>query len=140
MNNSAHPVVFFDGVCNLCNRTVQFIIRHDKKGVFRFASLQSKAGEEAKVRAEKQSESGSRKIDSIILFYKGSYYTKSSAALKIGMLLGGIGWLLVPGYIFPSFIRDAVYDVIAKRRYQWFGKRDECMIPTPELKARFLDE
>lgn len=153
MNSSQHPVVYFDGVCNLCNRTVQFIIRHDRKAVFRFASLQSKSGQEAKVRAEEQSEkttspdavraeneSRERKLDSIILFYNGKYYTRSSAALKIGMLLGGVGWLLAPGYIFPKFIRDAIYNAIAKRRYQWFGKRDECMIPTPELKARFLDE
>lgn len=137
MESSQHPVVFFDGVCNLCNRTVQFIIRHDKEGVFRFASLQSGSGQ--KVLEAVTAEHG-HIPDSIILSYKGKYYIKSSAALKIAMLLGGVGWLLAPGYIFPRFIRDAVYNFIAKRRYQWFGKRDECMIPTPELKARFLDQ
>jgi predicted DCC family thiol-disulfide oxidoreductase YuxK len=138
MTDLSGPVVFFDGVCNLCNRTVQFIIRHDRKGIFRFASLQSKLGQ--KVRAEMQRGERSGALDSIILLYKGKYYTKSSAALKIGMLLGGVGRLLAPGYILPVFFRDAVYDAIAKRRYQWFGRRDECMIPAPELKARFLEE
>lgn len=136
MNSSQHPVVFFDGVCNLCNRTVQFIIRHDKEGIFRFAALQSGPG--AEVRDAVKAEYG-YVPDSIILSYKGKYYIRSSAALKIAMLLGGIGWLLAPGYLFPRFIRNAVYHAIAKRRYKWFGKRDECMVPTPELRSRFLD-
>ena len=78
--------------------------------------------------------------DSVILLYRGKYYLKSSAALKIAGLLGGFLLLLMPGYLLPRFIRDAIYDAIAKRRYKWFGKRDECMIPTPELKARFFDK
>lgn len=136
MTNPGGPILYFDGVCNLCNSVVQYIIRHDKDAVFRFASLQSKAGE--KVRAEVQS--GSEELSSVILFYKGRYYTKSDAALKVARILGGWRILLQAGYILPRFMRDAIYDAVAKRRYKWFGRKDECMIPAPELKARFLDE
>lgn len=131
MTSTDGPILYFDGVCNLCNSVVQFIIRHDRKGVFRFASLQSEAGK--KVRTEGG-------LSSVILFYKGKYYTKSGAVLQVARLLGGWMLLLVPGYVLPKFVRDAIYDAVAKRRYKWFGRKDECMIPTPELKARFLDE
>ncbi len=131
MTSTDGPILYFDGVCNLCNSLVQFIIRHDREGVFRFASLQSEAGK--KVRAEGE-------LSSVILFYRGKYYTKSGAVLQVARLLGGWMLLLMPGYILPKFVRDAIYDAVAKRRYKWFGRKDECMIPTPELKARFLDE
>ena len=130
------PVIFFDGICNLCNRVVQFIIKHDR-GQFRFASLQSVAGSKLLERIKKKK---GYKPDSIVLLHKGVYYIKSDAALKIGTLLKG-GWqLLGAGYIFPRFVRDFIYDSIAKLRYKLFGKRNECMIPTPELRSRFIDD
>jgi len=141
MSISDGPIVYFDGVCNLCNSVVQFIIRNDRDGVFRFASLQSKLGEEARASAfAEKASADDRDADSVILFYKGRYYAKSEAVLKVARLLGGWMLLLIPGYILPRFIRDAIYDAVAKRRYKWFGRKEECMIPTPELKARFLDE
>ena len=135
MIDSEKPVLFFDGVCNLCNRAVQFVIRHDRQGKVHFGTLQSEAGEEAKraVIAE-----FGHVPDSLIFFEHGNYYTLSSAALRMAGYLDGpwrvLKWLL----IIPPIIRNAVYKLIAKRRYQWFGKRDECMLPTPELRSRFL--
>jgi predicted DCC family thiol-disulfide oxidoreductase YuxK len=129
----SNPVVFFDGVCNLCDHTVQFIIRHDKRQQFRFAALQSPLGAEFM-------ETHSLKGNSVVLYYKGRYYQKSAAAIKIATLLGG-GWsLLAAGYILPRFLRDAVYDLVAKNRYKWFGKHDACMIPGPGVRSLFLSE
>lgn len=134
--DSEKPILFFDGVCNLCNGVVQFIIRNDKGAVFRFAALQSAAGrsleEELKTEVEQLP-------DSLVLLYKGKIYFKSDAALRVAGILGGRWSLLKAGYIFPKFIRDAVYDLVARKRYKWFGKRDECMVPTKELTARFLE-
>ncbi len=130
-----NPIVLFDGVCNLCNRAVQFIIKRDKKKQFRFASLQGKAGNELL----KKFDLPANVFNSFILFEEGKVYTRSTAALRIAKKLPG-GWKLLYGLmILPRFIRNAVYNVIAKNRYKWFGKRNECMIPTPELKERFLD-
>ena len=130
------PVLYFDGVCNLCNSTVQFIIRNDRRKIFRFASLQSAAGERLLEQVEQ--EKGYRP-DSVILEYNGKYYMRSSAVLKVASLLGGKMLLLMPGYILPSFVRDGIYNIIAKRRYNWFGRREECMVPTAELQERFLE-
>lgn len=129
-------VVLFDGVCNLCNEAVQRIIKHDRKDVFRFASLQSELGK--KLVAERDLDP--EKIDSIILIDPGvAYYRKSTAALEISRELSG-GYSLLKNFLFiPEVFRDWVYDVIASNRYRWFGKKDQCMIPTPELKAKFLD-
>lgn len=129
------PILFFDGVCNLCNNTVQFIIRHDKKQQFLFAPLQSSAGAQALQAVP----AASLKTGSVILFYRGTFYTRSASVLKVCSLLGGWLNLLLAGYILPPFIRNALYDFIARNRYKWFGHKDECMIPTPELKARFID-
>jgi predicted DCC family thiol-disulfide oxidoreductase YuxK len=115
---------------------VQFVIRHDKQKRFLFASLQSAAGKKALTDIQQQT---GKTPDSLLLFYKGKYYIKSSAVLKTAGLLGGMFGLLAIGYIFPAFLRNAIYDIVAKNRYRWFGKKDECMIPTPELKSRFLD-
>lgn len=123
-------------MCNLCNRTVQFIIRNDKRKIFHFAPLQSERGEALLSRIEQER---GKRPDSVILLYKDKYYLRSSAVLKVAALLGGRMLLLMPGYILPAFIRDAIYDAVAGKRYKWFGRKDECMIPTPELKARFLD-
>ena len=129
-------LILFDGVCNLCNNSVQFVIRRDKKNQFLFAPLQGTLGE----RFVEERGIDTSKTDSIILLEPGvAYYTKSSAALKIGMAFGG-GWKLLGIFEWiPTVIRDFFYDIVAKNRYRWFGRMDHCMIPTPELKAKFLD-
>jgi predicted DCC family thiol-disulfide oxidoreductase YuxK len=133
--NSSDPVILFDGVCNLCNRGVQFIIKKDKKNKFRFAPLQGKTGRELL----KKFNLPENVFNSFILVEGGNICSRSTAALRIAKKLGG-GWKLFYGFIIiPRFIRDAAYNLVAKNRYKWFGKRDECMIPTPELKERFLD-
>ena len=129
-------IILFDGVCNLCNDSVQFIIERDKEDVFRFASLQSEVGQ--KLTSERGIDPEA--MDSIILIEPGiAYYEKSTAALEISKHLSG-GYSLLRYFSFlPEGFRNGIYDIIAKNRYKWFGKKDECMIPTPELKAKFLD-
>ncbi len=129
-------IILFDGVCNLCNRAIQFVIKNDRKDQFRFASLQSAIGN-ALVSARRIDTS---RVDSMILIEpQVAYYTKSTAAIEIGKSFGG-GWkLLALLEWIPPVIRDGIYDLVAKRRYRWFGKREECMIPTPELKEKFLN-
>ena len=129
-------IVLFDGVCNLCDDAVQRIIKHDKKDIFRFASLQSDFGKELVAERDLDPE----ELDSIILIDPGvAYYKKSTAALEISRDLSG-GYSLLKNFLFiPESLRDGVYDFIANNRYKWFGKKDQCMIPTPELKAKFLD-
>ena len=131
-NNS---IILFDGVCNLCNNSVQFIIKRDKKKRFLFTSLQSDAARDILLQFQlKNSE-----MDSIIFIENGKIYQKSNAILKIVKHLNGI-WKISYGFIIiPKFIRDYVYIIIAKNRYRWFGKREVCMIPTKELQMRFLD-
>ena len=128
-------IIMFDGVCNLCNNSVQFIIKNDKKKRFLFILLQSDAARDILLQFQlKNSE-----MDSIILIENGKIYQKSSAILKIAKHLNGM-WKISYGFIIiPKFIRDLVYTTIAKNRYKWFGKRDVCMIPTKELQMRFLD-
>jgi predicted DCC family thiol-disulfide oxidoreductase YuxK len=133
------PLLFFDGECNLCNGAVQFIIRRDKKEQFMFAALQSARGQKAKGDLSKIPEFSANEPDSFILYYKGRYFIKSTAALETAKLLGGLWRMAAIGFILPGFIRDWVYDFVARNRYKWFGKRNECMIPTPQLKRRFLD-
>ena len=134
--DSEKPILLFDGVCNLCNGFVQTIIKNDSRQLFRFASLQSGTGRD--VLQHIQQDRGSVP-DSLILLYKGAYYIKSDAALKTASLLKGWWTVLTMGYILPRAARNTIYDWVARNRYNWFGKKDECMIPTPELKARFLD-
>ena len=129
-------IVLFDGVCNLCDNAVQFIIKHDKKDVFRFASLQSQIGQEI----IKKIGIDVSKIDSIILYEpENAYYHKSEAALNIAAGLSGAVSLLTVFKIFPAGFSNYFYDYIAKNRYSWYGKKDNCMIPSPELKSKFLD-
>ncbi|PKB44452.1 putative DCC family thiol-disulfide oxidoreductase YuxK [Cellulophaga sp. RHA19] len=129
-------IILFDGVCNLCNNAIQFIIKHDKKDLFRFATLQGETGK--KLITERNINTS--KIDSIILIEPNiAYYIKSTAALKIGRNFGGVWIFLWVLEQIPVGFRDWVYSYIAKNRYNWFGKKDNCMIPTPELKAKFLD-
>ena len=129
-------IILFDGVCNLCNNAVNIIIDHDKNDVFRYASLQSQLGQQLTL------ERGidTSKIDSIILIDPGNaYYIKSTAALQIAKHLSG-GYRLLSNFLFlPESFRNLVYDFIAKHRYKWFGKKDNCRIPTPELKNKFLE-
>lgn len=132
----ARTVVYFDGVCNLCNKWVQFIIRHDKEGRFFFASLQSTAASAAVAYLQ---QAGLNNSSTIILLHNGVYYTRSTAALRILTLLKGYKWVAA-GFIVPRFIRDSVYSLIAQNRYRLFGKSDVCMIPSPALKGRFLSE
>ena len=128
-------LVLFDGVCNLCNSSIQFIIKHDRAAKFKFAPLQSPLA--AQHLADLKV--GNTPISSIIYIENDAVYQKSTAALKIAKHLDGAWPLLYAFMIVPKFIRDRVYDLIAKNRYKWFGKTEACWIPTPELKARFLD-
>ena len=128
-------LILFDGVCNLCNTSVNYIIKYDKKNVFRFVALQSEIGQ----KIVKEFNIDPKKTDSIILFseeQKLSY--KSTAALKIANHLNFPFNILVVFLIIPPFIRNWVYDYIAKNRYKWYGKRKECMVPTAELKNKFI--
>ncbi|CAI2768123.1 thiol-disulfide oxidoreductase DCC family protein [Flavobacterium collinsii] len=128
-------IILFDGVCNLCNGAVQFIIKHDKKDNFRFVALQSELG----IEICKYIGVDQKKIDSIILYNPGvAYYLKSSAAIEIADNLGGIYSLLSVFKILPEKLRNYLYDYVAKNRYKWYGKKESCMIPTVELKAKFL--
>jgi predicted DCC family thiol-disulfide oxidoreductase YuxK len=134
MATQEKKTILFDGVCNLCNGSVVFIIKRDKKDVFRFAAIQSEEGQQL---IQKHNIDTS-KVDSILLLDGVTYYTKSTAALKIARHLKG-GYPLLYGFmILPRFFRNWVYDIIARNRYKWFGKKESCMIPTPELKAKFL--
>lgn len=128
-------IILFDGICNFCNTTVIKIIALDKKNVFVFASLQSAVGSEIINRTGIDSE----KIDSIILYEPNlSYDIKSSAVLKIMNNFNGLWKLSQLFWIVPKPLRDLVYDFIAKNRYNWFGKKTSCMLPTLELKEKFL--
>ena len=136
MNNLKNKsIILFDGVCNLCNSSVNFIIKHDKKEHFKFASLQSDAAKEILL----QYNSKKNKLDSIILVENGVIYEKSTAALIISKRLSGSIKLLYGFIIIPKFIRDWVYNYIAKNRYKWYGKQESCMMPTDKLKSRCLD-
>jgi len=126
-----HGLILFDGVCNLCSNSVQLIIKNDRKDYFRFASLQSDLG----IALKKQH---NITTDSIVLVEDGNVYTQSSAALMIARRLGGAYPLLYGFMILPRVIRNTVYAWIARNRYSWFGKKEACWIPTPELKNKFI--
>lgn len=128
------PVILFDGDCNLCNWSVQFIIKRDPTAIFRFASLQSSAGQQLLQRPGNSFQN----IDSVVLVEGQSYFIKSDAALRVTRNLSGAWPLLRILGVFPRGLRDQVYDLIARNRYKWFGKQNYCMMPTPELLARFL--
>lgn len=136
MNLPEHKqLILFDGVCNLCNSSIQYVIKHDKKDTFMFAPLQGDTGKEIIERFDIDP----TKTDSILLYsYRNGLSIKSTAALKIAKHLGFPRSILSMFLIVPPFIRNWVYDYIAKNRYKWYGKKEECMIPTPELKAKFL--
>ncbi|MBK9227738.1 MAG: thiol-disulfide oxidoreductase DCC family protein [Ignavibacteria bacterium] len=127
-------IILFDGVCNMCNASVNFIIDRDKANKFKFASLQSETGKNLLVKFQKDAE----KLDSVVLITQGKLYDKSSAALKIASMLPFPYPLSILFRVFPKALRDIVYDYIAKNRYKWFGKKDACRIPDAETKSRFL--
>lgn len=127
-------LVLFDGICNLCATSVQTMIKMDKKGLLKFASLQSNIGQELLQQYELPTQS----FKSFLYIKNGQLFTKSDAALQIGMSLGGFWNIAYVGLIIPKFIRDGIYSTIAKNRYKWFGKKDQCMMPTPELRERFV--
>lgn len=127
-------IILFDGDCNFCDCAVQFIIKNDKKGYFKFASLQSEIGI-----CLLNKYSAPHDIDSIFLLENNKYHYKSSAVLRICKNLKGwykTGYILI---IIPKPLRDFIYNIVAKNRYRWFGKRETCMIPSPEVRKRFLD-
>ena len=128
------PVILFDGVCNLCNRSVQYIIRHDKNELFSFASLQSQSGQHLL----QQYHLPKSDFASFVLIENDRAFIRSTGALKVARRLSGPIKLLYGFIIVPAFIRDAVYNLISKNRYKCFGRQHSCMIPTPELQNRFL--
>ncbi len=128
------PIVLFDGVCNFCNGSVNFIIRRDPKKKFRFAPLQSEVGQ----KLLKQFGLSTTDLDTMILIDGDRYYSRSTAGLQIARRMSGLWPLLFAFIVVPPFLRDFVYNVIARNRYRWFGKRDACMVPTPDLRERFL--
>lgn len=135
MVENGKKIILFDGVCNLCNNSVLFVIKRDKKDLFRYASLQSEVGQQL----VRERGIDTSQVDSIILIEPGvAYFTKSDAALEIAQHLGGLWKLSAVFTWIPKSIRDAVYDFVARNRYKWYGKKDACMVPTPELRAKFL--
>src|SRR4051812_49173652 len=127
--------ILFDGVCNLCNSSVNWVIDHDKNNLFHFASLQSEVGK------KKLEEIGHDEsyMDSILLDDEGQTFAEADAVLRILKHLGGVYSFAGIFWLVPRFIRNFVYKLVAKNRYKWFGKQDNCWVPTPELKAKFLE-
>lgn len=128
-------LILFDGYCNLCNGAVQFILKREKKAHFYFASLSWPVAEPIL-----NSDDELKEVDSIVLYDGERVYTKSSAALKIAAHLSGLWPVLTVFWIVPRFLRDPVYNFIARNRYSWFGKKDTCMMPDTEVSQRFLDK
>jgi len=127
-------IVLFDGVCNLCDTAVQFIIQRDKANYFKFASLQSEMGQ----KFLKKYTLPVQNFDSFVLIENDKIYQRSSAALRVAYNLKGWSWAYYFGIIFPKFFRDFIYNIIAKNRYIVFGKKESCMLPTLALKEKFL--
>ena len=129
------PLILFDGVCNFCNTMVNFVIKQDKKNIFRFAALQSEAGR----KLLEQYKIYWRRSDSFVVIDNGKAYMKSNAALHLYNKLPWYWKWTQLFWVFPRFIRDGMYNLIAKNRYKWFGKKEECAIPTPDIKEKFLN-
>lgn len=130
----SQPVILFDGVCNLCNASVKFVVKRDLKKKFLFASLQSDYA--AKKIAKYPQIRG---VDSIVLIMDNHIYLRSTAALHIAKHLSGLWPLLYVFILIPETVRDGFYNLIARNRYRWFGKQEYCMIPDNELKSRFIE-
>jgi predicted DCC family thiol-disulfide oxidoreductase YuxK len=128
-------ILLFDGVCNLCDASIQFVIKHDEKDIFRFVQLQSDLGQ----KIMKHIGLSDTKIDSTVLYEPGkAYYYKSDAVFKILKELNGIYRLLLVFSVLPKRLLDYLYDYVAQNRYKWYGKKESCMVPTPELQSKFL--
>lgn len=132
--HSSYPIILFDGVCNFCNDTINTIINLDQKGVFKFAPIQSEIGQ----RYLEMYGHPKNDLSTVVLVCDGRLYTKSDAALQTFKHLGGWWRFLRIFTVVPRPFRNIVYNFIAKNRYKWFGKKESCMIPTPEVQARFL--
>jgi len=129
------PLILFDGVCNFCNSAVNFVIKKDKQGLIQFAPLQSEKG---RLYFRQYNLPAADEMKSFVFIEDDKVYTRSTAALRVCRHLKGL-WPLCFGFIIvPRFIRDGIYNLIAKNRYKWFGVRDQCMIPTPEVRKRFV--
>ena len=129
------PILLFDGVCNFCDSSVNFIIDRNSQKNIKFASLQSESGQQLLNEFKLPTET----FNSLVLVQDGTYYTKSTAALKVARMLDGAWQFLFLLVIIPQFIRDFFYDIIANNRYKWFGKKDQCRLPTKEVRDRFLE-
>ena len=134
MKNNFNNIILFDGECNLCNSFVDFIIRYDKRDKFKFDSLQSQNS----TILLKETQIDPKKLDTVVLYSQGIFYTRSSAALLILLELGFPFSLTIILWIVPGFFRDWAYRMIAKNRYNWFGKRDNCRLPTKADRKKFL--
>ncbi|WP_346321073.1 thiol-disulfide oxidoreductase DCC family protein [Chitinophaga sp. YIM B06452] len=129
-----HAIILFDGVCNFCNASVNFVIRRDQHDRFRFAPLQSAVGQAL----QEQYQLDPNTLSTFILINNGKAYTKSTAALKVARRLGfpvNLGYAFI---ILPPFLRDAVYGLVAKNRYKWFGKKETCMVPDERVRRKFI--
>lgn len=133
----SQPILLFDGVCNFCNDTVNFVLDHDRAGRFRFAALQSEVGQRL------LAEHGLRELPALstsVLIHGGRAYTDSDAVLRGAVLLGGAFRLLAIFLLVPRFLRDPPYRLFCRYRYRWFGRSEQCRVPTPETRARFLED
>ncbi|MFB9273645.1 thiol-disulfide oxidoreductase DCC family protein [Cohnella cellulosilytica] len=128
-------VLLIDGHCNMCHGLAKFVIRRDKRAIFRFASLQSERGKKLLQEGGMPEDA----LETFVMVDNGKYYTKSAAALRIGRKLG-LPWAIAyPAIVLPRFVRDRAYDFVARRRYRWFGRSESCLLPTPEMRSRFLE-
>lgn len=134
MGNKETHIILFDGICNLCNGTVQFLIKRDSKAKFKFGSLQSKEGQTLL----KHFDLSPNDFDTFVYIKEDKCFIKSSAAFRVLKELGGLWKFFYAFLLIPKKIRDFLYDVVVRNRYKWFGKRESCMVPTSELESRFL--
>jgi predicted DCC family thiol-disulfide oxidoreductase YuxK len=129
-----HTVLLFDGECNLCNSTVNFILEKDKKGKIKFASLQSETGKQL----SRESSVTTSNLSSVVLIHNKQVFTKSDVVLQVSIILGGVWKLLALTRVIPRPIRNWIYDLIAKNRYKWFGKTNQCKLPSTNISSRFI--
>lgn len=134
MIDNPTAIVLFDGVCNLCNHSVQFVIKRDAKNYFKFGALQSEKGKALLEQYKLPLDA----LDTVVLIEYGKAYTYSTAPLRIARKLSGLWPILSIFLLVPSFIRHPIYRWIGRNRYRWFGEKDSCMMPSPELRKRFL--
>jgi predicted DCC family thiol-disulfide oxidoreductase YuxK len=133
-NLKASPILFFDGVCGLCNSAVDFVMAKDRQELFKFSPLQSNLAKKKLPRPLTED------LQSLVLMIDDQIYTKSEAVIKVGQALGGLWAIAVVGYVIPAFLRDRMYDFVAQNRYRWFGQKESCRMPTPNERQRFILE